>query len=147
MKNINLLSLALLILISFSCKKDNNDNDPVKPKTKMELMTGKTWMYDEYLRGYNISNTVVYYKRGKPNNLLNWDQNRVTFRTDGTYTEITPTGGTISGTWRFLNNETQYEVTNSLGTWTTTFMTLEENKLTWLVPNVDNGTLGKMIPQ
>lgn len=55
-------------------------------------------------------------------------------------------GSTITGTWRFLNNETQYEVTNSLGTWTTSVMQLTENNLIWILPNADNGTYGKMIP-
>jgi hypothetical protein len=143
MKNFNLVILLVLSVMTIACNKDNDETP--RPKTKMEIMTAKTWMYDEYFRGYNTSNTVVYYKRGKTNNLVNYDSNRVTFKPDGTVVEIMSNGNTITGTWKFLNNETPYEVTNSLGTWTTTIMELAEGKLNWLVPNVDNGTYGKMI--
>ena len=104
-------------------------------------------MYDEYFRSYNNSNTVLYYKRGKSNNLLNYDLSRNTYRADGTYTEITSNGSTLSGTWKFLNNEAQIQVVNSFGTYTSTIMALDETKFYWLEPNVDNGTYGKMIPQ
>lgn len=145
MKNIKLFSLVLLSIIFFSCKKEKDE--PAKPKTKTELLTARTWMYDEYFRSYNNSNTILYYKRGKSNNLLNYDQSRNTYRADGTYTEITSNGSSLSGTWRFLNNEVQIQVVNSFGTYTSTIMALDEGRFYWLEPNADNGTYGKMIPQ
>jgi len=113
----------------------------------MELLTAHTWKYDEYFRNYNSTTTALYYKRGKANNLLNMDQNRVTFHADGTYTEITETGATINGTWQFQNNETETQITNPGGTFTSKIILLDDNKYYWYDPVLSNGTFGEMIPQ
>ena len=147
MKNrIQLMLPAILLLSLLSCSKDNeDDNDRVK--TKMELLTQKAWVYDEYFTDYDESPTVVAYKRGKINNTINLSQVTVKFNTDGTYTETLTAGGTLAGTWKFLNNETQTEVKNTSGTYTSTIVTLEENNFTWQDPTRLGGILGKMINQ
>jgi hypothetical protein len=137
-----ILLLSAVIGLTLSCKKDKDNT----PKTKSEYLTSKTWVYDEYYREYNTS-PVLYYKRGQNNNLINLDQNKVTYRTDGTYTETTETGTVLNGTWEFLNNESQVQVVNSTGTYTSTIITLSDQKYEWLAPTTSNGTFGKMIPQ
>ncbi len=143
MKKIFLLPF---LLISFStcfksCKKDSIT------KSKTQYLTGKTWIYDEYFRNYNSGNTVLYYKRGKSSNLLNLDINKVSFKSDGTYSEITETGTTVTGTWKFLNNETQVQVTNSAGIFTSTIQILNDSTYYWFDQMASNGTYGKMTSQ
>lgn len=136
--------MAVFSLTLISCEKDNDtDTTTTTPKTKTELLTSKTWLYDEYFRNYNSSNTILYYKRDKTNNLINLDINRVTFRADGTYTELNETGTTLNGTWKFLNNESQIQVASSAGTYTSLIIKLDEDEFYWLDTNTSNGTLGK----
>lgn len=146
-----LLYTAFAICMSvfmISCSKDSpSTTTPTTIKTKKELLTANTWLYDEYFRNYNTSNTVLYYKKDKGNNLINLSSNRVTYKADGTYTEITETGATLNGTWTFLNNETQVQVTNSYGTYTSTIMLLDATHYNWLDQTASNGTYGKLIPQ
>lgn len=137
-----LLSILLVVVIG-SCKKEN----VVTPKTKTELITAKTWVYDEYLREYNSSSAILYYKKGKTSNLIDLSKNKVTFKPDGTYTEINEAGNTLNGTWSFRNGETQIVVVNSVGTYTSNIVLLNDNQFQWLDPTTSNGTLGRMIPQ
>lgn len=134
---------------AISCSKDSpSTTTPITTtKTKKELLTGNTWLYDEYYRNYNTTNAILYYKKNQGSNLLNLSINRVTYKTDGTYTEINETGATLNGTWIFLNNETQVQVTNSYGTFTSTIMLLDQTHYNWLDQTASNGTFGKMIPQ
>ena len=136
-----ILSIALTLTFS-SCKKDKD-----KARTKTDLLTSKTWIYDEYFRGYNTNNTILYYKRGKANNLLNLDPAKVTFRTDGTYTEVNETGTTFNGMWKFLNGETGVQVINTVGTFSSTIIILDDQRYYWYDATTSNGTYGKMIPQ
>ena len=142
MKITNLaLSIGLLLAAGFSsCKK----NDIPPTKSKMEYLTSKAWVYDEYFTGYNTSSTLLAYKRGKANNSMNMSLNRVKFNSDGTYQEITESGQQLSGTWKFLNNETSTEVTNIEGVFTATIMVLNDSKYEWY--NSTTGRYGKLIP-
>lgn len=145
MKRLSGLLFFALICCGFliSCKKDKTN----KPKTKTELLTSKTWIYDEYFREYNSSNTVLVYKRGKSNNSFNLNLNKITFRPDGTYTETTETGTVLNGTWSFKDNETKTEVVNVAGTFTSNIILLDENHYHWFIPTASNGTFAKLIPQ
>ncbi len=111
------------------------------------MLTTGTWVYNEYFRNYNSTNPTLFYKRGNSINLINLNPNKVTFRTDGTYTEINENNTTLSGTWTFLNNETQLQVKNSFGTYLSNIVLLDENNYHWLDPVTSSGTLGKMIHQ
>lgn len=136
-----LIACLIILLINIESCKKNND----APKTKTELLTSKTWMYDEYFENYNSSNTILYYKRGKSSNLINFDINRVSFKPDGTYTEINETGTTLNGTWTLLNGESQLQVVNSTGTYTSTIIVLNDDNYYWFDSNRANGILAKMI--
>lgn len=141
---IQLVLSGIFLLGLLSCSKDN-DNDQVK--TKMELLTQKTWVYDEFITDYDESPTVLAYKRGKTNNSYNLSQVTVKFNTDGTYSETLQAGGSLAGTWKFLNNETQTEITNSSGVYSSTIINLSENSFIWQDLTRSGGILAKMINQ
>ena len=141
---IQLILSGIMLLGLLSCSKDKDDN---KVKTKMELLTQKTWVYDEFITDYDESPTVLAYKRGKTNNSYNLSQVTVKFNTDGTYSETLQAGGSLAGTWKFLNNETQTEITNSSGVYTSTIINLSENSFIWQDPTRSGGILAKMIYQ
>jgi hypothetical protein len=134
--------LLVVVILSVSCKKDSGTSTS---KSKTELLTAKPWIYDEYYRNFNSGSPVLYYKRGSTNNLINLNLNKVTYRADGTYTETDENGTTFNGTWKFLSNETQVQVVNPVGTYTSTIETLDDQKYNWLDPTTSNGTQGKMI--
>jgi hypothetical protein len=139
---------GILLVGLLSCSKDNdNDNDNGKVKTKMELITQKTWVYDEFITDYDESPTVLAYKRGKTNNSYDLSLVTVKFNTDGSYTETLPNGAVSGGTWKFLNNETQTEVKNTSGTYTSTIITLADNNFIWRDPSRSGGILAKLINQ
>jgi len=139
-----LILSGILILGLLSCSKDKDDD---KVKTKMELLTQKTWLYDEFFTDYDESPTVLAYKRGKTNNSYNLSQVTVKFNSDGTYSETLQAGGTLTGTWKFLNNETQTEVINNSGTYTSTIINLTENSFIWQDLTRSGGILAKLINQ
>ena len=135
---------VILFLLFFSCKKDSR-------QTKTELLTSKTWMYDELYFSYNFAPTL-HYKRGNTNNLANLDAARFNYRSDGTWTQITDLGGILGGTWHFINNETEIEITTVLiGTATSKMkvITLDDQNFVWYDSALSNngGTYAKMIPQ
>ena len=139
-----LILSGILLLGLLSCSKDKDDD---KVKTKMELLTQKTWLYDEFFTDYDESPTVLAYKRGKTNNSYNLSQVTVKFNSDGTYSETLQAGGTLTGTWKFLNNETQTEVINNSGTYTSTIINLTENSFIWQDLTRSGGILAKLINQ
>jgi len=141
---IQLILSGIMLLGLLSCSKDKGDD---KVKTKMELLTQKTWVYDEFITDYDESPTVLAYKRGKTNNSYNLSQVTVKFNSDGTYSETLQAGGTLTGTWKFLNNETQTEVINSSGTYTSTIINLSENSFIWQDLTRSGGILAKLINQ
>ena len=141
---IQLILSGIMLLGLLSCSKDKDDD---KVKTKMELLTQKTWVYDEFITDYDESPTVLAYKRGKTNNSYNLSQVTVKFNTDGTYSETLQAGGSLAGTWKFLNNETQTEVINSSGTYTSTIINLSENSFIWQDLTRSGGILAKLINQ
>lgn len=140
MKTISYL-IFFSLLICISCKKDTT------PKTKTELLTSKTWVYDEYFTNYNFTNTSLAYKKGKANNSLDLSLNRSKFNVDGTTSEINQFGNAVPGTWKFINNETQTQVKNAVGTFNATIISLTENSFIWYDANASSGTYAKMIPQ
>jgi hypothetical protein len=103
------------------------------------LLTAHTWEYFRYFTGYTdpAHPGQLVYRRGRPNNPLNLDLNRVTFKTDGTVDEIDMNGTYIPGTWSFTNAaETEYQVTNSSGVHNTRIDSLSSTKFEWTGPDV-----------
>ncbi len=144
MKAICFAAFLLCLTLSFSsCKKEVENNTTTKSKT--ELLTSKLWIYDEYIINYNQANSNVAYKRGRANNMMDLSLNKVKYNADGTYQETTETGAVLSGTWKFLNGETQTEVKNANGTFTSSIAQLTETSYTWHDQTANR--YGKMIPQ
>jgi hypothetical protein len=142
MKTFRILLFGIFMTSLVSCKKDSTND---APKTKMELLTSKTWVFDEYITNYNSSTGSLVYKKGKTSNSLNLSVNSTKFNSDGTETEMNQNGQTVNGTWQFLNNETQTKTTNAVGTFTSTIITLTENSYIWYDATANNGTYAKMI--
>jgi hypothetical protein len=142
-KLIYLAAVAGSLLLVGGCTKDTASTGGIRTKT--EMLTAKTWIYNEYFTSYNATNTALVFKLGKANNLRDYSVNRVKFNADGTYQETNENGAQLTGTWQFLNNETQTQVKNSLGTFTSNIIRLSETNYEWYQPS--SGTYGEMINQ
>jgi hypothetical protein len=76
---------------------------------------------------------------------MNLSLNKIKYNTDGTYQETTENGTIINGTWKFLNGESQTEVKNPNGTFTSSIISLFETSYIWHDQSV--ARYGKMVPQ
>ena len=121
------------------------ENETVVSKSNTELLTSNTWVYNMYFINYNQGTTMLTYKRGNTNNVINLSLNKVKFNTDGTYQETTENGSTVNGTCRFLKGETQTEVKNSFGVFISVIVSLSETIYTWHDPS--SARYGEMVPQ
>jgi len=133
--------LVFSIFFMIACKKTSSD----ALKTKSQLLSSKTWIYSEYFKNYNQANTILTYKRGKANNLTDVSIEELKTNLDGTEAYKSQNGTTTAGTWKFINNETQTEVTNSTGTYITNIIQLDEGNYIWY--NSTTGDFAKMIPK
>lgn len=112
---------------------------------RLALLTAHIWVYDEYFSNYNNSSASLIYKRGKSNSPLNLNLNQAQFNTNGTYWEIDQNGNYISGSWTFLNGNTQMRVVNYLGTFTSNIRRLDTKRLEW--QDVGGSVYGEEVPQ
>ena len=108
------------------------------------LLTGQTWVYYEYFSNFDSVTTTLDWKTNRTSNIINLSKNQVTYNTDNTYSEIDQNGTTYNGTWQFLNNETEVQVHNSLGTFTSTIEKLTAVRYEWLA---NGSTYGIMVPK
>ena len=131
--------VILSIVIRSGCKKDS---PPVSENLK--YLTAKAWIYEEYYIDYGMPGSTLVYKLGRSKNSMNLSLNKVKFIRKGGYWEITETGEEMAGRWKFLNNETQTEVTNITGVYTANIIQLDANHLVWYDPST--GRYAKMIP-
>ena len=138
---IKLFYISVLTVALFSCSKDDNDS----PKSKTELLTSKTWVYNEYFTNYNQASTILHYKKGKSSNLLDLSGDILNFKADGTFSRIGDGGQPRSGTWQFLNNETQISTIEGGVTHTSNIIVLTENMFTW--HDVPFSNYAEMIPK
>lgn len=130
----------IVTMIFLSCTKDKNE-----PKSKTQLLTAHTWVYNEYFTNYNQANTILQYKKGKSNNMLNLSNDVLTFKADGTYSRIDYMGQPQSGTWQLLNNETQLSTIEGGVTHTSNIILLNGNTFVW--HDIPFGTYAEMIPK
>ena len=112
---------------------------------RLQLLTSKTWIYDEYFFNYSAASPALVWKTNKANSTLNLSLNVVKFNTDGTYSETDQYGTNYNGTWTFLNNQTEVQVNNVLGTFTSTIQRLDSARYEWL--DSSSGNYGEMIPR
>lgn len=118
----------------------NSHNHAVMLGVNYYFLTAHTWEYVKYYTNYvNSTDTgVLVYQRGSSSNIINLDQNRVTFNKNGTVDEIDQNGNYVPGTWRFLNaQQTAYQVTNVYGAQANTIINLvSSTRFTWTAPTV-----------
>jgi hypothetical protein len=110
---------------------------------RLQLLTAKTWFYQQYFTGFGQPAPSLVWKTNKSNSTLNLSMNVVKFNANGSYWEIDQNGNVLTGTWNFLNNQTQVQVHNSLGTFTSTIKVLGTDRYEWLADNGSN--YGEMI--
>ena len=85
------------------------------------------------------------YKRGRPVNSDDRSLEESKANLDGTTTYKSQNGLVTPGTWRFINNETQTQVTNNVGTFITTNIQIDSANYIWYSPST--GVFAKMIPK
>jgi hypothetical protein len=146
MKNALLAGLFFCVALAISsCHKSNDSNVNVtKCSDTSGILTSKTWVYYEYFKNFNDPATTLAWKTNRTSNSLNLSTNQIKFNCDSTYTEIDEYGNTLKGTWTYLNNGTQVQVTNSKGIFTSTIQVLTGRRYEWLEAN---GNYGVMVPQ
>jgi hypothetical protein len=138
MKRTLYLCLLASTFFVFSCKKDKNNS-----KSRTELVSEKAWILDEYYTGYNTSTPILAYKRGRANNAYEADNYSLKFNSNGTYTRTQPDGTQFSGTWVWLNNETDIQSMETAGTSSSTVVELTPTSYIW--NSTGSGTYAKMI--
>jgi len=112
---------------------------------RLHLLTLHPWIYDEYFYDYNATAPALVWKSNKTNSTFNLSRNLVTYNADGTYSEIDQNGTLYNGTWTFLNNQTQVQVNNILGTFTSTIQRLDSARFEWSESTTNH--YGEMIPR
>jgi hypothetical protein len=145
MKKLLTFSLFCSLLAIVSCNKSLNKPDDVLAETtspetktgrisstKSDLLTSQTWVYYEYFTDFNSNPTKLVWKTNRTSNSLNLTHNRVKFNSDGSYTEVDQNGINYTGSWMFLNNETQVQTTSSQGTFISTIQLLDSSRYEWL---------------
>lgn len=90
-----------MIVLLFSCKKDDTPNPP--KKSVEQLLTAKTWKVDELRLNTGGNTTQFYYKRGGSANSGDRDSDSLKFNADKT------------GLYYYLGSQytTQWEFTSS----------------------------------
>lgn len=141
MKPIYFSILISQILILSSC-----NSTKVVTQNKEKLLTNCIWQYDELFNNYSQSYANLVYKRGKANNFYHLDNDKYIFNTDGTFRAVLSSAPfTLTGTWKFLNNNTQLLFQNSSGeTFTGNIIQLDKNNYIFFDPATDS--YGKLIP-
>lgn len=139
-----LLFVTLALTILSSCKKD------CKPKSNFDYLIAHPWIYNKYYIGYSDSAHLgeLNYLRGASDNKWNLDNEKVTYKADGTVDEIDQNGNHVWGTWKFGNNEqTLIVVQNSYGTFNTVVVQLDRFNYKWHYPASDKTErYGEFIP-
>jgi hypothetical protein len=148
MKTLN-LCIAFSMLLMIACTKSSDPTPTSTSKTKTEYLTAHPWKYDELFNNYSQTNTTVPYKRGKANNLYNLDNDVYTYHANGTFnTVLGASPFSQAGTWKFINNETQLQITitsGGSGTYTGTIVQLDDKN--YVFSDAGANSYGKLIAQ
>lgn len=151
MKKVSTFILICCFLVSInSCSKKFTDPfngkviSDLSPDSTTTLLTSQTWVYYEYLSNFDSVNTSLEWKTNRTSNTLNLALNQVKYNSNNTYSEVDQNGNTVTGTWSYLNNETEVQTVNSQGTFVSTIESLTSQRYEWLAPN---GNYGIMVPK
>lgn len=114
-------------------------------KSKLFLLTSKSWIYDVYYDNFNSSFSRLLYKRGRSVNQLNLNNDYIKFNTDGTFVRKDHFGDTKTGTWSFVDNDTKVRSVEDGDEHTSTIVALSYDQ--YVFYDVYHGTYGEMVPQ
>jgi hypothetical protein len=118
-----------------------------RPKTKTQLLTGHVWKYYELFNNYTKSGSTLVYKRGKRNNLFNFDADRYHFKADKTFSvDLYSPIATWKGTWEFINKETQIRFNFNDGSVSIANI-IKLNEGLYIFYDAAADSYGKLIPQ
>ncbi len=132
-------AFATIILTFSSCKKDNDGPG------RSELLVAKTWVYQEYYSNFSTTSVQLLYKRGASGNSLNLDGDYITFKKDGTFERRDLNGNMKTGTWQYVNNDTQVKTVEDGVEHVSTTINLNASNYTW--HDVADRSYGIMIPR
>jgi hypothetical protein len=116
-----------------------------KEKTKADLLTSKTWIYNEYFDQVGTGNARLVYKRGVNSNILNLNGDYINFKADGTFSRVDLNGQPQTGVWSFVENETKVRSVENGQTHTSRIIILSEDE--YVFYDEAYGTYGEMIPK
>ena len=101
MRSLKLLSLFFVLLFAFTaCKKDDD------PKASASDAIIRTWQIQKMtakVGGFEM----VFYEKGKTDNVQDFSKFRLTFQKDGKYTGSDEEGNKTAGTWALKENNTK----------------------------------------
>jgi hypothetical protein len=106
MKKIFLIFLAFAF---FGC----SETEVVSPETKTDLLTKNSWVITKYTIT-TISKSIDVYTKGGSMNLANYEKYKATLLKNGELTIVDENGISKSGTWKFINNETQIQTSYNI---------------------------------
>ncbi len=111
-------------------------------QTIAQMLVGKTWMYTKYFQNYSSSVGTVGFFSGTSGLPLNLADTRVTYFTNGDYTETSSAGGTLTGKWSVTGNQLSIKVNGV--TFVSTFKVIQPYYWEWL--SSDGQNYGVMEP-
>ncbi len=104
------IPFVLLLFTFLGCSKTESE---VSPKTPTDLLTKNSWIMNKYVIS-TISKSIDVYAKGGTSNLANFDKYKVTMLKNGELTIVDEKGISKSGTWKFINNETQIQTSYNI---------------------------------
>jgi hypothetical protein len=109
----------------------------------LQLLTSKSWVYDEYFLDYDYSEPWLVWKPNKDFIVYDLSRSEIRFNGDGTYAETNVDGSTDKGNWTFLNNGTRIRVATPNVTFVISIANLTKDRFEWL--NVDGSEYAEMV--
>jgi hypothetical protein len=142
-----LVSFIVISLVIFACTKTGiqqpvtgstnaSETDLLLAKSRTALIIAHTWMYQGYYFHYidQKHKGDPQYVRGSNNNIIDLDDDRITFEKNGSFLE-TEGGYNYPGTWQFTDNaDTAFTMAYSWGTNRNSIITLNNKKLSYKHP-------------
>ncbi|OQP52858.1 hypothetical protein A4H97_24490 [Niastella yeongjuensis] len=113
------------------------------PTSTLQLLTSRSWVYDEYFLDYDYDEPWLVWKPNKSTSFYDLSRSEIKFNSDGTYAETSDDGSTDQGNWTFLNNGTRIRVATPNITFVITITSLTKDRFEWL--NVDGTEYAEMV--
>jgi len=118
----------------------------VNPEPRDQILTGTVWKYAEIDDGINTSSPTVVYLDDGSIKTVDVSNERVKYNLNGTVQDTAHDGTIYSGTWNFINNDTQYQIVIASVNSIANIITLNHSSFIWTDSTVVNGRKGIMVP-